>query len=279
MGSQWRNRCMRIMLAIPLIFLFIFLIPRPTPIRPPRPHVTAIQDMEEWVDGTGKEIRVVVLSDTHMNHDLIKVPPGDVLIHAGDWSTNGKESEIRAVDKWFGSLPHPTKLVISGNMDGIGVENRRSKWPSDPVFSNAIYLQDSFHSVCGLRFYGSPWTPIFVGGFQLPDQHTAELLWAQLPSNIDVLITHGPPYGILDRSSNDHKPLGDQYLLEAVRRVHPRLHVFGHIHNSYGTSGPNAKTGQGRSQIITWNSQTTFVNAAVFDVHAPFVFDLRCKLE
>lgn len=55
-----------------------------------------------------------------------------------------------------------------------------------------------------------------------------------IPSNTDVLITHQPPYLIMDESAGLH--YGSRTLLDAVKRIKPEAHLFGHIHNAYGMS-------------------------------------------
>jgi hypothetical protein len=96
-----------------------------------------------------------------------------------------------------------------------------------------IYLQDSEAVVEGVRFWGSPWQPEFHGwAFNLPRGEALAQKWALIPTGIDVLATHGPPYGIGDWTGDSHQ--GCKELLAAVRRVRPLLHVFGHIHQDGG---------------------------------------------
>ena len=80
-----------------------------------------------------------------------------------------------------------------------------------------------------------------------PRGETANLHWDQIPDSLDVLVTHGPPYGILDQTTSDGPHLGCEELLNAVRRKRPKIHVFGHIHGGAG---------------IHSEENTIFVNAA-----------------
>ncbi|KAJ8902316.1 hypothetical protein NDN08_006723 [Rhodosorus marinus] len=179
-----------------------------------------------------KAMRLVCISDTHDYHQEIEIPDGDVLIHAGDFTEGGSASDIRRFNEWLGTLPHRNKIVIGGNMDfALGI---MSKAEADDTLSNAIYLQDSQVEIDGYVFYGSPFTPKFVGVFQLYNATDTQEMISKIPDRVDVLITHGPPYGILDSpSSGGH--VGCQALERKVMEIDPKIHVFGHIHNSYGS--------------------------------------------
>lgn len=87
-----------------------------------------------------------------------------------------------------------------------------------------------------IRVYGSPYQPEqYLMGFTLPTGPLLEAKWAQISDDVDVLVTHGPPKGILD-GLFDGTHVGCEHLLEAVQsRVKPRVHIFGHIHEGYGT--------------------------------------------
>jgi len=58
--------------------------------------------------------------------------------------------------------------------------------------------------------------------------------WRKIPDSTDILVTHGPPYGVLDTAPGSTLHEGCPELFEAVRLIEPRLHVFGHIHGAYG---------------------------------------------
>lgn len=175
--------------------------------------------------------RLVLISDTHGYHDRLDVPEGDVLVHAGDFCTSGKEAQARAFARWFLRQPHPHKVVIAGNHDrclelDIALGAR--------LFEGATYLLDSEATVAGLRFYGSPWQPEFLSwAFNLPRGEPLRRAWAKIPRDIDVLVTHGPPFGVLDRTESGLW-VGCEELRTAIDRARPRLHVFGHIHEGAG---------------------------------------------
>lgn len=190
-------------------------------------------------------LRLVIVSDTHRSYRR-PIPPGDVFIHAGDSELSAGE-----MDTWLARLPHRHKIVVGGNMD-----YRLREGAGD--LQQASYLQDGAITVDGVKIYGSPWTPKFVGVFQLDDAAAAGDVWACVPDDVDVLVTHGPPKGVLDRTSRG-RGVGDGTLMCRVDELRPRVHCFGHVHESYGALEKDG---------------TLFCNAAVFNGHAALVVDV-----
>lgn len=182
-------------------------------------------------------MRIVCISDTHNHNQRVRVPDGDVLVHAGDMTMSGKTGEVRVALAWIGSLPHKHKVVVAGNHDWIFQRQPREALALVP--EGVAYLQDSEVMIDGLRFYGSPWQPAFgYWAFNLPRGEQLRRVWAKIPDDTDVLVTHGPPYGVLDECTcvvTGHiVPVGCRGLKEACERVQPKLHVFGHIHHQHG---------------------------------------------
>lgn len=218
-------------------------------------------------------MRIVCVSDTHGRHGGLAVPDGDLLIHAGDATMAGRPEELDQFDAWLGTLPHRHKVVIAGNHDRLFEDQPEE---ARRHITNALYLQDAEHVVEGLRIWGSPWQPWFLSwAFNLKRGAPLRAKWALIPPGIDVLVTHGPPHLIRDRVKGvmaqglnialGHRPnVGCEELREAVRRIRPRLHVFGHIHEGYGREEADG---------------TLFVNASTCDevyrpVNPPMVVDL-----
>lgn len=176
-------------------------------------------------------MRVVCISDTHGFHEGLEVPDGDLLLHAGDATKHGSLEEVAAFNGFLGSLPHTHKVVIAGNHDFA--------FQKDPVLArdlitHAVYLEDGETEIDGRRIWGSPWQPWFCDwAFNLERGTEIRAKWSLVPEGIDVLLTHGPPLGHGDRTT-DGRNVGCADLLDAVRRARPRLHVFGHIHEGYG---------------------------------------------
>ena len=195
-------------------------------------------------------MKLVLISDTHGQHRKFDIPEGDVLIHAGDFMRSGMYAhEIVDFNDWLDSTPCPTRIVIAGNHDRLF----ELQYSVRSYLTNAIYLQDSAVEIDGLKFWGSPWQPEFNNwAFNVPRGAAIKKYWDLIPEGTDVLITHGPPYGILDRILPERgvEHLGCGELLKAVDRIQPRLHVFGHIHGGYGDR---------------WDHDTLFINASLLN--------------
>ncbi len=209
-------------------------------------------------------MQLVLISDTHGQHRSLDLPPGDVLIHSGDLTLAGERSVALDFVSWLAEQPHKHKIFIAGNHDRWVEQN------TDELFDisrqlGVHYLQESSVEIDGVHFWGSPYTPEFMNwSFMLPCTVSAMTYWQRMPDNVDVLITHGPPAGILDTlhvvhnnvvkdaGADSHcKPaqrgVGCPALAKRVESVAPKYHVFGHIHEAYG-----------RQQI----GSTQFVNAS-----------------
>jgi Icc-related predicted phosphoesterase len=175
--------------------------------------------------------RIVAISDTHNKHRALKIPDGDILVHAGDLTDMGDLADVEDFNDWLGTLPHPQKLVIAGNHD-FCLENEPEA--AEPLLTNCIYLRDNAVTLDGITFYGSPWQPWFFNwAFNLRRGPEIKAKWDLIPQAVDVLITHGPPANILDRTYLG-KEVGCADLLAAIQRIQPKYHIFGHIHESYG---------------------------------------------
>lgn len=178
-------------------------------------------------------MKLVLLSDTHTLHDRLTIPPGDVLVHAGDFSGHGSLTEAAAFLRWFAAQPHPHKVFIAGNHDWAF-----QRYPEEArrlIPAGVHYLQDSAATIAGLRFYGMPWQPEFCSwAFNLPrDGWEIRQKCAKIHDDTQVLVTHGPPHGCLDLVGAT--PMGCEAIaarLPALRDL--RLHVFGHIHEGAG---------------------------------------------
>lgn len=179
-------------------------------------------------------MRLVCISDTHSMHRQVEVPDGDILIHAGDCLGVGTLEELEDLDNWFSEQPHRHKILIAGNHDWCLQDEPAD---AEALIRNATYLRDSGVEIEGLKFWGSPWTPVFFDwAFNLARGPAIAERWAKIPADTDVLITHGPPAGILDQviTANDSQSVGCDDLANELKRLSVKMHVFGHIHESYG---------------------------------------------
>jgi len=194
-------------------------------------------------------MRIVAVADTHLFHGDLDVPDGDVFLHAGDLCRGGDLDELREAAAWIAGLPHRHKVIVAGNHDWAFVHEPAA---ARSAIAGMIYLEDSEVTIDGLRFWGSPWQPAFHDwAFNLPRGPALAAAWAKIPPGIDVLVTHGPPDGIGDRS-----PVGGRAgcadLRARVAVVRPRLHLFGHIHQDGGVWRADGTT---FANVTTWECE------------------------
>lgn len=207
-------------------------------------------------------MRFVALSDTHGKHNF-DLPPGDVLLHAGDVSSRGLKSEVQRFLDWFSSLDYAYKIFIAGNHDFFFQE--ASKQEIDAMIpDNLIYLNDSGVEIEGIKIWGSPVQPWFHDwAFNRKRGPEIQKHWDLIPVDSDIVITHGPAFGIHDRLISG-MPVGCEDLLPTLQRIAPKVHLCGHIHEAYG-----------ERQV----GETLFLNASILNVryeiaNAPIEFEL-----
>lgn len=176
-------------------------------------------------------LTLVCLADTHGREGDLEVPDGDLLLHSGDMTERGTRPQLERFNRWLAGLPHRHKVVIAGNHDFLFVD---SPAEARAILTAATYLEDEAVTLAGLRIYGSPWQPWFHDwAFNRRRGSDLDATWRLIPEGLDVLLTHGPPFGRGDRTW-DGERVGCEDLLRHVRRARPRLHLFGHIHEDRG---------------------------------------------
>jgi Icc-related predicted phosphoesterase len=184
-------------------------------------------------------MKIVAISDTHEKHSLLTMPPGDVLVHSGDITNRGSVPKLAEFAAWLKVQDYKHKVVICGNHD-FCFQN-----PNHDIVVNllreagAIYLQDSRTTIDGVNFWGAPWQPWFYDwAFNVRRGPELAKKWSVIPDDTHVLITHGPPRGILDLVDEGfghsiHEGCDD--LLNRVNQLKQlKLHIFGHLHFSGG---------------------------------------------
>jgi len=188
---------------------------------------------------------IAFISDTHTFHSSIKTPADvDILVHCGDNTIYGEIAEMKNFIEWFGNQKPRHKIFINGNhevkVSKLGDLTKRLVEEHNKYhFTNIHYLEEEEVVIEGIKFWGSPYTPEFFDWAYMYNREDGERRWMGIPDDADVLITHGPPYGIMDnvqpfdRYQFDHA--GCSALLEKIKEVKPKIHAFGHIHGSYGT--------------------------------------------
>lgn len=195
---------------------------------------------------------LTIIADTHGIHDEIKLRPGSMLIHAGDITEYGTEEEVINFLQWFSKQPFKYKIFIAGNHD-LFLEECTAAKRKKIIPKDIIYLQNSGVEIEGLKIWGSPVTPYFLGmAFNARPGKDIKKIWKKVPHDTDILITHGPPKGMLDDD------FGCEELLNAVLVINPKIHCFGHVHGC-----------NGRKKL----DKTLFVNAALVNRLEPMDID------
>lgn len=197
-------------------------------------------------------MKITFISDTHGLHRFIDVPEDtELLIHAGDISNVGRLAGVRHFLEWYNQQPGQYKVFIGGNHDFL-LEQSPSVFKSMLLdYPDLIYLENEETDIEGIKIWGSPISPFFHNwAFNRFRGEKIRKYWEMIPQDIDILITHGPPYGIGDRVYRGEK-VGCQDLLDIVQKIQPRYHVFGHIHEDYG---------------VFEEENTTFINASCLNL-------------
>jgi Icc-related predicted phosphoesterase len=178
-------------------------------------------------------MKIAIFSDTHTSHRKLNVPDSDLLIFAGDMTCCRTDREVADFNDFLCSLPHRYKIVVAGNHDHrLAADPDKAK----SLLSGAIYLQDEAVQIEGITVYGTPWNPQFnayaCDAFALPRGEALREKWEMIPKGIDILVTHVPPSGVLDRNGPVSQGCAD--LAAAVAALQPKYHIFGHMHNRHG---------------------------------------------
>jgi len=215
-------------------------------------------------------MKITFISDTHSKHKQVEkdLPGGNLLIHAGDMSSMGYNHEIQDFCQWFDGLDYDFKVFIAGNHDW-GFIDREPFFVHGSVliprrteeilnsYKNFEYLRDSSVEVQigdekPVKVYGSPWQPEFFDwAFNLPRKgEELKRRWNNIPTDTDILITHGPAYGYVDQVIGRTEHLGCELLADRIKEIKPKIHVCGHIHTGYG---------------YVFDGDTHYINASVLN--------------
>jgi Icc-related predicted phosphoesterase len=199
-------------------------------------------------------MKIVAISDLHEQWSQLHIPECDVLIVAGDITYDGKPHKLAEFNAWAERLQDRGTagdvVVIAGNHDLLAERNPDG---FRAILQDVTYLQDESIEIGGLNIYGSPWTPTFGYGWAFnADRDRIFQHWKKIPGNTDILVTHGPAFGILDRNQ-ERERCGCPRLRDVIEfEVQPKLHICGHIHEGYG---------------VGHLGFTTMVNASVLNRH------------
>lgn len=181
-------------------------------------------------------MKICCLSDSHMHHKKIKMPDDcDMIIHAGDFTYHGELDEVQKFLAWYGEQPAKYKLLVCGNHE-VEISKQPFQLLQQLCENQGIQLLHNAHTVInGLTIFGSPYVPQFGNwAYMKPDIELIDI-WNSILPNTDILITHGPALGTLDKNMSGHY-CGSNSLKNRIEELdNLKLHVFGHIHESRGT--------------------------------------------
>lgn len=188
-------------------------------------------------------VKVIALSDTHGLHKKVNLPAGQILIHAGDWTASSDYASIREFLIWYEARPHQHKVLIAGNHETYVQANPEAfAGLLSDYAPSVIYLNDQSVELEGLKIHGSAWSPAFLNwAFNAERGPEIQAHWDMIPSDVDVLVTHGPAMGILDYIDGWDGPRQHVGCANLATTIQERLktlrcHIGGHVH------GPGGKT-------------------------------------
>ena len=206
-------------------------------------------------------MKIVTFSDTHNLHEKVKLPECDIAIFAGDFSGRGNRMDTFHFLRWFSEQSQcKNKVMTIGNHDLCfdkkhDEETHSYNWLPDLIkkYDNITILNNSSITIEGINIWGSPITPWFHGDRWAFNRRVEDLIetWELIPDNTDIVITHGPVFGILDGTLAG-KHVGCISLLDRINEIKPKYHICGHIHEAYG---------------IVNEEYTTFINCSIVDIN------------
>eukprot|EP01001_Neometanema_parovale_P007869 NODE_4156_length_1107_cov_87.628049_g3959_i0.p1 GENE.NODE_4156_length_1107_cov_87.628049_g3959_i0~~NODE_4156_length_1107_cov_87.628049_g3959_i0.p1 ORF type:complete len:302 (-),score=33.83 NODE_4156_length_1107_cov_87.628049_g3959_i0:129-1034(-) len=203
---------------------------------------------------------ILHMSDTHrFIRPSMVLPDADVLIHSGDFSVDGTIEEYEEFDAWLASkaAQFPTRIVVLGNHDVREFKDDFPTMRSLLPHATHVPIFEEVH-LHGARLFGAPWhwfqnwKYAFKAGCK--DMKTR---FDQIPTGLDILVTHGPSRGLLDLAHRRYTS-GSEELRRHLAVARPRVHLHGHIHEQYGTHA-----GQDGTHMV--------VNAAMSDEQTRFL--------
>ncbi|MFX1257916.1 MAG: metallophosphatase domain-containing protein [Promethearchaeota archaeon] len=172
-------------------------------------------------------MKVICTSDTHGMYNNLEIPDGDLFIFAGDISEIGHERELIDFNNFLGRLPHAYKIIVDGNHD-------LTPEKISELITNATYLQHELLEIENIKIWGTSWQYWLKDQIERTrNQMELSVFWQSISPDIDILITHFPPFGFGDLTRSG-RHLGNMDLHATIRRIKPKYHIFGHVHEGYG---------------------------------------------
>jgi hypothetical protein len=238
--------------------------------------------------------RLVLVSDTHTHTP--ELPSGDILLHAGDLTNTGSFKETTHALGWLAEQAKRFSFVVfcAGNHDWFLYHLSRERSVSavkhfvSSFAPNIFYLEDElvplpissrtmFADI--VTIYGSPAQPTFCNwAFNYDRGPKIKAVWDNIPSRnpflgIDILMTHGPAHRMLDWVGKDR--VGCEDLRDALDRVQPKVHLFGHTHAAWGKSVITYADSAIRTQC--YNAALVGEDYQLTPKHKPWVLDYDGK--
>jgi len=177
-------------------------------------------------------MKIVCIADTHMQESSVKIPECDILIHAGDCDIRTLD-QLEKLNAWFYNQPAKYKIFVAGNHD-FYLEKLNYHSVCD-ILNSCHYLFNNSIEINGLKIWGSPYSPKFNDwAFMMSSMNLSDFIWSKIPEDSDIIITHCPPWGIMDLTDIGNYHTGCPGLSKKIKEIQPKLHIFGHIHEGYG---------------------------------------------
>lgn len=176
------------------------------------------------------------ISDTHTFHQNLKIPECDLIIHSGDFCSSANlsanEEQFYSFVNWWKGLDKQ-KIAIPGNHD-LFVERNEKVAKRLFAEANSVLLIHESIEINGLKIFGSPFTPEFHNWAYNKARGKLFDCWKKIPIDTDIIVTHGPPKGILDLSENKMREIeqcGCSALRTIIDRIKPKAALWGHLHD------------------------------------------------
>jgi Icc-related predicted phosphoesterase len=181
-------------------------------------------------------LKICAISDVHGRHDSVVVPECDLLISAGDYSFRGQDQEVKSFHEWLNKQPAKYIISVQGNHElGVQANFQWAKRIAEEACPRVIFIEEGLVEIEGINIWCSSTTPYFHNwAYNKFRGDEIKESWDRIPNDIKVLVTHGPPYGILDSTPSGEKVGCEELWKRIVQIPTLQMHIFGHIHCSYG---------------------------------------------
>lgn len=182
-------------------------------------------------------LSVVGISDTHGKHAQTRFKEWDtgeydMIVHSGDISNIGDPAEILNFMDWYGNLTMSHKILIFGNHE-LNTEHNTDFYREQASKRNITFLHHEHITIEGIKIFGSPYTPVYGNWAYNVNRDDLEYYWAEIDEDVDLLVTHGPPFGVGDRTGRNDA-VGCTHLLKSILEKNIQVCQFGHIHEDRG---------------------------------------------